>query len=70
MLRDKLYTWKKTKKDPTIGKEEEFISAQPTVTPSVQLGKLSGVSFNLETRAGESKIRSRPLKSGIEKKED
>ena len=70
MLRDKLYTWKKTKKDPTIGKEEEFISAQPTVTPSVQLGKLSGASFNLDMRAGESKILSRSMKSGVSKKEE
>lgn len=53
MLRDKLYTWKKTTKEPTIGKEEEFIGAQIPMTPSIPSGKLSSTSFNLDVKGPE-----------------
>lgn len=53
MIREKLYTWKKTTKESTIGKEEEFISAQSPIAPSVPSGKLSNISFNLDVRGPE-----------------
>ena len=53
MLRDKLYTWKKTTKEATAGKEEEFLPSMPMSTPSVPTGKLSSISFNLDVRGKE-----------------
>jgi len=53
MLRDKLYTWKKTTKEPKAGKEEEFLPSMPMSTPSVPTGKLSNTSFNLDVRGKE-----------------
>lgn len=56
MLREKLYTWKKTTKEAKLGKEEEFIgSPLETPTPVVPSGKLSSASFGLDTR-GEKKV--------------
>jgi hypothetical protein len=49
MMRDKLYTWKKTTKEATLGKEEDFISSTMS-TPTVPSGKLSNASFNLDVR--------------------
>ena len=46
-LKDKLYTWKKTTKEPQAGKEEAYISSQPLNTPTVPMGKLSSTSFDL-----------------------
>ncbi len=43
----KLYTWKKTAKEPEIGKEEEFIPSKAYSTPAVPAGKLSSASFDL-----------------------
>lgn len=53
MLRDKLYTWKKTTKESTIGKEEEYTPSQAPATPSVSSGKLSSASFDLEMKGRE-----------------
>ena len=50
MLRDKLYTWKKTTKEAKLGKEEEFVGSQPIFTPVVPSGKLSSASFDLDVR--------------------
>jgi hypothetical protein len=50
MTRDKLYTWKKTTKEATAGKEEKFMSSLPVSTPIVPSGKLSSASFNLDVR--------------------
>lgn len=50
MIRDKLYTWKKTTKEATAGKEEDFISSQSFSTPTIPTGKLSSTSFNLDVR--------------------
>lgn len=50
MMRDKLYTWKKTTKEAQAGKEEDFLPSQPFSTPSVPTGKLSSTSFNLDVR--------------------
>lgn len=53
MLQNKLYTWKKTTKEATLGKEEEFIGSQPAPTPIVPSGKLSSASFGLDVRGPE-----------------
>lgn len=53
MLRDKLYTWKKTTKEATAGKEEEFVGALIPTTPSIPSGKLSNASFNLDVKGPE-----------------
>ena len=50
MLRDKLYTWKKTTVEPTAGKEEEFKGSPIPQTPLVSSNKLSSASFNLDVR--------------------
>lgn len=55
MMGNKLYTWKKTTKEPTIGKEEQFIGSQVPVAPAVPSGKLSSASFNIDVR-GPQKI--------------
>ncbi|MDD5152523.1 MAG: PrgI family protein [Candidatus Pacebacteria bacterium] len=47
-LKEKLYTWKKTTKDPKLGKEKEFVSAQVPVMPSVPSGALASYSLKLE----------------------
>lgn len=57
MMRDKLYTWKKTTKESTMGKEEEFISAQVPQTPSVPSGKLSSASFKLDMSETKSETK-------------
>lgn len=55
MLRDKLYTWKKTTKEAESGKEEQFLSAEIASTPAIPLGKLSSASSSLDVR-GTPKI--------------
>ncbi|MFZ2832097.1 MAG: PrgI family protein [Minisyncoccia bacterium] len=50
MMRDKLYTWKKTTKEAAPGKEEDFIPSQSFSTPTVPSGKLSSTSFDLDVR--------------------
>lgn len=52
-LRDKLYTWKKTTKEPSLGKEEQFLSSQGPMTPAVSSGKLASSSFALDVRGPE-----------------
>lgn len=46
----KLYTWKKTTREPSLGKEENFLPAQPAITPVIPQGKLSSSSFNIDVR--------------------
>lgn len=53
MMRDKLYTWKKTTKETTGAIEEEFLPSMPMSTPSVPMGKLSNTSFSLDVRGPE-----------------
>jgi hypothetical protein len=53
MMKDKLYTWKKTTKEEKLGKEEAFVGASGPITPSVPTGKLSSTSFGLDV--GSSK---------------
>ena len=50
LLRDKLYTWKKTTQEASAGKEEQFVSSTPISTPAIPSGKLSSTSFNLDVR--------------------
>ena len=56
MTRDKLYTWKKTTQEAKAGKEEAFISSQPTATPIVSSGKLSSASFGLDVGNSKPKV--------------
>ena len=58
MMRDKLYTWKKTTKEATLGKEEDFIPSQSLSTPTVPSGKLSSTSFNLDVRGPKNESES------------
>mgnify|MGYP001591397921 FL=1 len=51
---EKLYTWKKTKKDATLGEEQEFISAKGPSVPMVSKGGLASKSFDLDViKTGE-----------------
>jgi hypothetical protein len=50
-MKDKLYTWKKTEKEPTGEKNENFISAAGPVTPTIRAGTLSSKSFGLDIRS-------------------
>lgn len=54
MMKDKLYTWKKTTKEAKLGKEEEFIGSSSVFTPVVPSGKLSDASFNLDVKGPRS----------------
>ncbi len=49
-LSEKLYTWKKTTKERKLGAEEDFISAQGPLTPSIRTGTLSSKLFTLDVR--------------------
>lgn len=53
MMGSKLYTWKKTTKESTMGGEEQFLSSQMPSTPSVSSGKLSSASFNVDVKGPE-----------------
>lgn len=61
VIGSKLYTWKKTTKEQTAGKEELFKSSQPVQNisaSSISMGNLSNKSFNLDvgkTLGGGSK---------------
>ena len=46
----RLYTWKRTKKEPKLGVEEDFISSMPANMPSIPTGKLSSTSFTLDVK--------------------
>lgn len=50
LLRDKLYTWKKTTTEARAGKEEQFVSSLSVSTPAIPSGKLSSASFGLDVR--------------------
>lgn len=51
---EKLYTWKKTKKDPVLGVEEEFMPSKAPVVPTVSSGRLASASFELDViKTGE-----------------
>lgn len=53
---EKLYTWKKTRKDAVLGGEKDFIPAQNAPISKVPTGKLSSTSFYLDvTNTGEKK---------------
>ncbi len=54
MTREKLYTWKKTTKEATAGKEETFTPSQSMPTPIVSSDKLSSASFDLDVRGTPS----------------
>lgn len=56
MLKEKLYTWKKTTKESSGKQEEEFIGSPSIFTPVIPTGKLSSTSFGLDVR-GEAKTK-------------
>lgn len=58
MIKEKLYTWKKTTKEAKIGGEEEFVSFQQKSTPLVSSGKLTSASFNVDVRGGRDESES------------
>lgn len=58
-LKGKLYTWKKTTKEPKVGAEEVFTPSQPTATPAVPRGTLSSASFGLDVK-GPPKVEEKP----------
>lgn len=53
-LKNKLYTWKKTEKEPALGAEKEFSSASLPVPPSIPSGTLASKSFELDVRKPQS----------------
>lgn len=59
--KEKLYTWKKTTKEPTLGAEEVFVPSQPAATPAVPRGTLSSASFGLDVR-GPAKTMEKELR--------
>ena len=56
MMGAKLYTWKKTTKESTMGKEEQFLGAQMPGTPSVPSGRLSNASFDIDVKGPEKEM--------------
>ncbi len=62
-LGTKLYTWKKIVKEPTVGKEEEFIPTKAYSTPAVPTGKLSSTSFDLGIKGLKKDTDSRGKES-------
>lgn len=53
LLREKLYTWKKTTKEPSLAQEKEFTPTQAPLTPVIPQGKLSSSSFSIDVRGPE-----------------
>ena len=53
VLREKLYTWKKTTKEPTLGQTQDYIPSQAPQTPMIPQGKLSSSSFSIDVRGPE-----------------
>lgn len=53
LLREKLYTWKKTTKEPTLGQEQDFLPSQAPQTPVIPQGKLSSSSFSIDVKGPE-----------------
>lgn len=67
-ISDKLYTWKKTTKEPSLGKEEEFLPSGGPATPVVPQGKLSSSSFAIDVRGprgGEDEGQDIALRGGF-----
>ncbi len=50
VINAKLYTWKKTTKERKLGEEEDFISSQGPMTPTIRTGTLSSKLFTLDVR--------------------
>lgn len=53
LLREKLYTWKKTTKEPSLGQVENYTPTQAPLTPVVPQGKLSSSSYNIDVKGPE-----------------
>lgn len=65
MMRDKLYTWKKTTKEAQAGKEEVFVGSSHSTTPLVPSGKLSNASFGLDVGSNKPKVGEIEKKSQL-----
>lgn len=50
LISDKLYTWKKATKDPSLGKEEDFLPYKGVTTPVIPQGKLASSAFSIDVR--------------------
>lgn len=53
LLREKLYTWKKTTKEPSLGQVENYTPTQAPLTPVIPQGKLSSSSYNIDVKGPE-----------------
>ncbi len=53
LLREKLYTWKKTTKEPSLGQVQEYTPTQAPLTPVIPQGKLSSSSFGIDVKGPE-----------------
>ncbi|OHA78679.1 MAG: hypothetical protein A3B07_00445 [Candidatus Yonathbacteria bacterium RIFCSPLOWO2_01_FULL_43_27] len=53
LLREKLYTWKKTTKEPVLGQVENYTPTQAPLTPVIPQGKLSSSSFGIDIKGPE-----------------
>ena len=56
-MSEKLYTWKKIKKEPSLSKEREFSPSSGPVTPLIPQGKLSSSSFAIDVRGPQREGR-------------
>jgi len=56
MIGSKLYTWKKTTKEPILGGEQMFIGSQIPLAPTLPSGKLSSTVSVLNTVVNTPKI--------------
>lgn len=63
MTKSRLYTWKRTTKEPSLYKEEEFIGSTPQNTQVVSVGKLSSRSFELDTKSNTQTEEDENLKT-------
>ncbi len=53
LLREKLYTWKKTTKEPVLGQVEDYRPTQAPLTPVIPQGKLAFSSFGIDVKGPE-----------------
>lgn len=68
LLRDKLYTWKKTTKEPSLGQVEDYTPTQAPSTPIIPQGKLLSSSYNIDVKGPEIE-RERDDESIMKKRE-
>lgn len=57
LMSEKLYTWKKIKKESLLNKEKDFLPSTGPVTPLIPQGKLSSSSFAIDVRGTQREGR-------------